>query len=183
MADHATSNWNVTWASNTGVTGATTLNATGNDQFDVAEYRIVLVQGRADKQLWQARTDPLHICARTEMRAINCICTFAAETLSFDHHVMPGRNQDRARASCAPPQQRHRQLRNKLAIRIASNIGAETVTGRAPEGQHLRPQHMPTRIDRRKQPRQLHPTERGHHGDVEQTIRQRGAGQIRIPPP
>ena len=41
----ATTNWTVTWASNTGVTGGTTLNATSNDQFDVGEYRTVLVQG------------------------------------------------------------------------------------------------------------------------------------------
>jgi len=41
----ATTNWTVTWQSNTGVTGGTTLNATSNDQFDIGEYRIVLVQG------------------------------------------------------------------------------------------------------------------------------------------
>ena len=41
----ATSNWTVTWASNTGVTGTIALNSTANDQFDVEEYRIVLVQG------------------------------------------------------------------------------------------------------------------------------------------
>jgi len=41
----ATSTWSVTWQANTGETGATTLSATGNDQFDVEEYRIVLVQG------------------------------------------------------------------------------------------------------------------------------------------
>ena len=41
----ATTNWTVTWQSNTGVTGGTTLNATTNDQFDIGEYRIVLVQG------------------------------------------------------------------------------------------------------------------------------------------
>lgn len=39
----ATTTWTVTWASNTGVTGGTTLNATTNDALDVAEYRIVLV--------------------------------------------------------------------------------------------------------------------------------------------
>jgi hypothetical protein len=42
---NATSNWTVTWASNTGATGTITLNATANDQFDIEEYRIVLVQG------------------------------------------------------------------------------------------------------------------------------------------
>jgi hypothetical protein len=41
----ATTNWTVTWQSNTGVTGGTTLNATSNDQFDIGEYRTVLVQG------------------------------------------------------------------------------------------------------------------------------------------
>jgi len=41
----ATSTWAVTWQANTGATGATTLSATGNDQFDVEEYRIVLVEG------------------------------------------------------------------------------------------------------------------------------------------
>ena len=41
----ATTNWTVTWQSNTGVTGGTTLNATTNDQFDIGEYRVVLVQG------------------------------------------------------------------------------------------------------------------------------------------
>ncbi|HEY5882283.1 MAG TPA: hypothetical protein VIU11_25460 [Nakamurella sp.] len=35
----------VTWQSNTGVTGSTTLSATGNDALDIGEYRIVLVQG------------------------------------------------------------------------------------------------------------------------------------------
>lgn len=40
----ATSTWDVTWQANTGATGATTLTATANDQFDVAEYRTVLVQ-------------------------------------------------------------------------------------------------------------------------------------------
>jgi hypothetical protein len=39
----ATTNWAVTWASNTGLTGADTLTATTADQFDVEEYRIVLV--------------------------------------------------------------------------------------------------------------------------------------------
>jgi len=41
----ATTNWTVAWQSNTGVTGGTTLNATSNDQFDIGEYRTVLVQG------------------------------------------------------------------------------------------------------------------------------------------
>ena len=41
----ATTNWTVTWQSNTGVTGGTTLNATSNDQFDIGEYRTVLVKG------------------------------------------------------------------------------------------------------------------------------------------
>jgi hypothetical protein len=41
----ATTNWTVTWQSNTGVTGGTTLNATSNDQFDIGEYHTVLVQG------------------------------------------------------------------------------------------------------------------------------------------
>jgi hypothetical protein len=40
----ATTNWTVTWQSNTGVTGTDTLTATATDEFDVAEYRIVLVQ-------------------------------------------------------------------------------------------------------------------------------------------
>lgn len=40
----ATSTWDVTWQSNTGVTGATTLAASTNDAFDVGEYRTVLVQ-------------------------------------------------------------------------------------------------------------------------------------------
>lgn len=41
----ATSNWNVTWQSNTGVSGTATLSATGNDALEIGEYRIVLVQG------------------------------------------------------------------------------------------------------------------------------------------
>ena len=41
----ATSNWNVTWQSNTGVSGTATLSGTGNDALDIGEYRIVLVQG------------------------------------------------------------------------------------------------------------------------------------------
>lgn len=41
----ATSNWNVTWQSNTVVSGSTTLSATGNDALEIGEYRIVLVQG------------------------------------------------------------------------------------------------------------------------------------------
>ncbi len=40
----ATTTWTVTWASNTGLTGADTLTATTADQFDVEEYRVVLVQ-------------------------------------------------------------------------------------------------------------------------------------------
>jgi hypothetical protein len=40
----ATSNWDVVWESNTGVTGATTLAATSADAFDVGEFRTVLVQ-------------------------------------------------------------------------------------------------------------------------------------------
>ncbi|MET0965257.1 MAG: hypothetical protein ABWZ02_02605, partial [Nakamurella sp.] len=40
----ATSNWNVTWQSNTGVTGGTVLNATSTDQFAIGEFRTVLVQ-------------------------------------------------------------------------------------------------------------------------------------------
>jgi hypothetical protein len=39
----ATTTWAVAWASNTGVTGADTLTATTADQFDVSEYRVVLV--------------------------------------------------------------------------------------------------------------------------------------------
>lgn len=41
----ATSNWDVTWQSNTGVSGSTTLNATGTDALEIGEYRVVLVQG------------------------------------------------------------------------------------------------------------------------------------------
>lgn len=41
----ATTTWAVTWASNTGVTGADTLTAVTADQFDVGEYRVVLVNG------------------------------------------------------------------------------------------------------------------------------------------
>lgn len=41
----ATTTWNVTWQSNTGVTGATTLSATGTDALEIGEYRTVLVQG------------------------------------------------------------------------------------------------------------------------------------------
>jgi hypothetical protein len=40
----ANANWNVTWASNTGLTGATTISMTSDDQLDIEEYRIVLVQ-------------------------------------------------------------------------------------------------------------------------------------------
>ena len=40
----ATSTWNVTWQSNTGGTGATSLSATSADQFDIGEYRNVLVR-------------------------------------------------------------------------------------------------------------------------------------------
>ncbi len=39
----ATTNWAVAWQSNTGAAGTDTLTATAADQFDVAEYRIVLV--------------------------------------------------------------------------------------------------------------------------------------------
>lgn len=39
----ATTTWAVAWQSNTGAAGADTLTATAGDQFDVAEYRIVLV--------------------------------------------------------------------------------------------------------------------------------------------
>lgn len=41
----ATSNWTVTWQSNTGVSGSGELNATGNDALEIGEYRTVLVQG------------------------------------------------------------------------------------------------------------------------------------------
>lgn len=41
----ATTNWAVTWQSNTGVSGATTLSATGTDALEIGEYRTVLVQG------------------------------------------------------------------------------------------------------------------------------------------
>lgn len=41
----ATTNWTVTWQSNTGVSGATTLTATGTDALEIGEYRVVLVQG------------------------------------------------------------------------------------------------------------------------------------------
>lgn len=41
----ATSNWTVTWQSNTGVAGSGTLNATGTDALEIGEYRVVLVQG------------------------------------------------------------------------------------------------------------------------------------------
>ena len=40
----ASSNWDVSWQSNTGVSGSTTLTATGTDALDIGEYRIVLVQ-------------------------------------------------------------------------------------------------------------------------------------------
>jgi hypothetical protein len=40
----ATSNWDVTWQSNTGVSGSTTLTAASTDALDIGEYRIVLVQ-------------------------------------------------------------------------------------------------------------------------------------------
>ncbi len=39
----ATTNWAVAWQSNTGAAGTDSLTATSADQFDVAEYRIVLV--------------------------------------------------------------------------------------------------------------------------------------------
>ena len=39
----ATTNWDVAWQSNTGAAGTDTLTATAADQFDIAEYRIVLV--------------------------------------------------------------------------------------------------------------------------------------------
>ncbi|HEY4993474.1 MAG TPA: hypothetical protein VII33_15475 [Nakamurella sp.] len=41
----ATTNWAVTWQSNTGAAGTDALTATAADRFDVGEYRIVLVQG------------------------------------------------------------------------------------------------------------------------------------------
>ena len=41
----ATTTWAVDWASTTGVTGSDTLTATSADQFDIGEYRVVLVQG------------------------------------------------------------------------------------------------------------------------------------------
>jgi len=40
----ATTNWTVAWQSNTGVSGTDTLTATTADQWDVGEYRTVLVQ-------------------------------------------------------------------------------------------------------------------------------------------
>ena len=40
----ATSNWNVTWQSNTGVSGSTVLNASSTDALEIGEYRVVLVQ-------------------------------------------------------------------------------------------------------------------------------------------
>ena len=40
----ATTNWTVAWQSNTGVSGADTLTAATADQWDVGEYRTVLVQ-------------------------------------------------------------------------------------------------------------------------------------------
>jgi len=41
----ATTNWTVVWQSNTGVSGVDALTATTADQWDVGEYRTVLVQG------------------------------------------------------------------------------------------------------------------------------------------
>ncbi|WP_395725733.1 hypothetical protein [Nakamurella sp.] len=41
----ATSNWNVTWQSNTGVSGSTVLNASSTEALEIGEYRTVLVQG------------------------------------------------------------------------------------------------------------------------------------------
>ena len=41
----ATTNWAVAWQSNTGVSGTDALTATTADQWDVGEYRTVLVQG------------------------------------------------------------------------------------------------------------------------------------------
>lgn len=41
----ATTNWTVTWQSNTGVSGSGVLNATGADALEIGEYRVVLVQG------------------------------------------------------------------------------------------------------------------------------------------
>ncbi len=41
----ATSNWNVTWQSNTGVSGSTVLTASSADALEIGEYRTVLVQG------------------------------------------------------------------------------------------------------------------------------------------
>lgn len=41
----ATSNWNVTWQSNTGVSGSAVLNSSSTDALEVGEYRTVLVQG------------------------------------------------------------------------------------------------------------------------------------------
>lgn len=41
----ATTTWNVTWQSNTGQSGATTLTASSQDAVEVGEYRILLVNG------------------------------------------------------------------------------------------------------------------------------------------
>ena len=41
----ATTSWTVAWQSNTGVAGTDSLTAATADQFDVGEYRVVLVQG------------------------------------------------------------------------------------------------------------------------------------------
>jgi len=41
----ATTNWTVFWQSNVGASGADALTATTADQWDVGEYRTVLVQG------------------------------------------------------------------------------------------------------------------------------------------
>ncbi len=40
-----TTTWNVTWLSNTGLSGADLLTATSSDAFEIGEYRIVLVDG------------------------------------------------------------------------------------------------------------------------------------------
>ena len=44
----ATTNWTVAWQSNTGASGADALTATTADQWDVGEYRTVLVQGSGE---------------------------------------------------------------------------------------------------------------------------------------
>ena len=65
----ATTNWTVAWQSNTGVSGADALTATTADQWDVGEYRTVLVQAQGvDVRRTARAAEPLVLSNRSCFR-------------------------------------------------------------------------------------------------------------------